>query len=66
MTYSFQDSLFNAVKYGSLAIEVGYGVWPESWIDENCSKLYQRMMEIQDRILKNYYFVKLQGSCHFE
>ena len=49
-----KDGLFNAVKYGSHAIEVGFGVWPESWIDDNCSKLYQRVMEIQDRIKRFY------------
>ena len=55
-----KDSLFNAVKYGSKAIEVGYGVWPESWIDDNCSKLYQRVMEIQDRF---YLFQNFRLAC---
>ena len=53
---SIKDSLFNAVKYGSNAIEVGYGAWPESWIDENCSKLYQRVMDIQERIFYSNIF----------
>ena len=47
---SFQESLFLAVKYGCNAIEVGHDAQTESWIDENCSKIYQRVMEIQDRI----------------
>ena len=58
-----KDSLFNAVKYGSKAIEVGYGVWPESWIDDNCSKLYQRVMEIQDRILRFHLFENFKLVC---
>ena len=61
---SIKDSLFNAVKYGSNAIGVGYGVQPESWIDDNCSKLYQRVMEIQDRILIFRSFQKLEFLVH--
>ena len=51
-----KDSLFNAIKYGSNAIEIGYGVQPKSWIDDNCSKLYQRVVEIKDRILRFHLF----------